>query len=96
VRIEWTAAARRDRQSIYSFIENFRPQAAIDMDELVERRANDLVSNPNSGRPGWRRGTRARRDLTGIYDFIELDNARAARDMIAQLEQAAERLVAFP
>lgn len=44
--------------AIFDFIEADHPQAAVDIDERIERAASRLLQFPDSGRPGRVTGTR--------------------------------------
>lgn len=56
--IYWTLEAIQDRQQIYDRIEADNPAAAIDLDELFERKSAPLAMHPALGRPGRVIGTR--------------------------------------
>jgi plasmid stabilization system protein ParE len=43
VRLVWTPEAQSDRDAIYTYIEKDDPRAAVDVDELFERRSALLV-----------------------------------------------------
>ncbi|ESQ80285.1 type II toxin-antitoxin system mRNA interferase toxin, RelE/StbE family [Asticcacaulis benevestitus] len=54
----WTLEARIDRSEIYTRIEDDDPVAALNMDELFEKRAADLIKHSMLGRAGRVSGTR--------------------------------------
>jgi toxin ParE1/3/4 len=58
VRLVWTPEARGDRNAIYSYIESDNPRAAVELDELFEKRAARLAPHPMIGRPGRVANTR--------------------------------------
>ena len=52
MKLFWTPEAIQDREDIYDYIEADNPTAALDLDELLERKAMLLVDHPNLGRLG--------------------------------------------
>ncbi len=54
----WTPEAIADRQEIYDYIEIAKPLAAVNLDELIARKANLPVDFPGLGWPGQIEGTR--------------------------------------
>lgn len=70
--ILWAAPAQKDRDEIYSHIEERNPQAAISLDELFEQKAQRLRSHPYSARAGRVPGTRelvVHRHYILVYDI---------------------------
>jgi addiction module RelE/StbE family toxin len=55
---EWKQDAFDDRERIMDFIALDNPQAAFDLDELFEKKANMLVDQPKLFKPGRMKGTR--------------------------------------
>jgi toxin ParE1/3/4 len=58
VKLLWTAAALRDRKSIYDHIEAENPRAAATLDARFAAVAERLQRHPDIGRPGRIAGTR--------------------------------------
>jgi toxin ParE1/3/4 len=56
--LEWSVLAWADRKSIFDYIERDSPQAAVAVDDRIEKRATGLVQFPQMGRPGRIDGTR--------------------------------------
>ena len=56
--IVWTAAARDDRRTIYSYIEAHEPETALRLDELFATRISRLARFPLMGRQGRVEDTR--------------------------------------
>lgn len=58
LRLEWSAFALADRNTIFDYIEADSPQAAITVDERIREQTETLARFPESGRPGRVEGTR--------------------------------------
>jgi addiction module RelE/StbE family toxin len=56
--LEWSVFARADRKSIFDYIEEDNPRAAIIVDERIRTRVVGLAQFPEIGRPGRIEGTR--------------------------------------
>ncbi|MHA6829171.1 type II toxin-antitoxin system RelE/ParE family toxin [Ralstonia pseudosolanacearum] len=56
--LHWNPLAREDRAAIMDYIGHDNPVAALELDELIEQRAEALPANPKVYRPGRVRGTR--------------------------------------
>jgi len=56
--LEWSVFARADRKSIFDYIEEDNPRAAITVDERIRTRVVSLAQFPEMGRPGRIEGTR--------------------------------------
>lgn len=56
--LHWKPKAREDRARIMDCIAQDNPAAALDLDELVEQKAETLQLNPTIGRIGRVKGTR--------------------------------------
>jgi len=56
--LHWNARAREDRAEIMDYVGQDNPSAALELDELIEQRAEALPANPKLYRPGRVRGTR--------------------------------------
>lgn len=56
--LHWNPLAREDRAAIMDYIAQDNPVAALDLDELIEQKAEGLSANPTLYRPGRVRGTR--------------------------------------
>ena len=54
----WNPRAREDRAAIMDYIGHDNPVAALELDELIEQRAEALPAHPKQYRPGRVRGTR--------------------------------------
>jgi len=71
VRLEWAPLAIADRKSIFDYIAPENLDAALALDELLERKAALLSAHPEAGRAGRVRGTRelvAHRHYVLVYD----------------------------
>lgn len=55
--IFWTNQARDDRISIYEFIEEHNPFAALELDDSFDAKVAHLLENPRLGKPGRVNGT---------------------------------------
>lgn len=58
MKLEWSLFALNDRDGIFDYIEQDNPQAAIDVDDRISTRVQDLIRFPECGRPGRVEGTR--------------------------------------
>lgn len=58
MRLVWSQLAVSDRRAIFDWISEDDPEAAAELDELVEEAAQRLVKFPEIGRPGRVEGTR--------------------------------------
>ena len=58
MKLEWKQDAFDDRERIMDFSAKDNPQAAYDLDELFERRADVLKDQPKLFKPGRMKGTR--------------------------------------
>lgn len=56
--VVWRPAASRDRESIFDYIAQDNPHAALDLDEEFEAKAAQLAEHPKLYRPGRIKGTR--------------------------------------
>ena len=56
--LHWKQMAREDRAAIMDYIAEDNPVAALELDELIEQKAEALPANPTLYRPGRARGTR--------------------------------------
>jgi toxin ParE1/3/4 len=70
MKLRWTQAARRDRELIYAYIETDNPQAALELDEHFDDRADQLTQLPNIGRAGRVIGTRELSIAGGSYVLV--------------------------
>ena len=76
MRLVWTTRALRDRDRIYSYIENDDPAAALSLDEHFEKRTSQLVVHPALGRIGRVEKTRelvVHPNYIIIYDLVGND-----------------------
>ncbi len=58
IRLEWSALAQADRNTIFDYIEADSPQAAIAVDDRIREQIENSKRFPESGRPGRIEGTR--------------------------------------
>lgn len=56
--LHWNPRAREDRADIMDYIGQDNPVAALELDELIEQKAEALPANPTLYRAGRVRGTR--------------------------------------
>ena len=56
--LEWSVFAIADRNAIFDYIEADSPQAAVTIDERIEKAVESLMKFPEKGRPGRVDGTR--------------------------------------
>ena len=52
MKTEWTPSAIEDRNSIYDYIEQHNPQAALDIDQRISDQISILPTHPMMGRSG--------------------------------------------
>lgn len=67
--LHWNPLAREDRAAIMDYIAQDNPVAALELDELIEQKAEGLPANPALYRPGRVRGTREA-VVTGNYLIV--------------------------
>ena len=73
MKLLWTELARDDRRSIREYIAQDNPVAAVELDEQLSKRTNQLTEQPDIGRPGRVDGTRElviHRHYVVIYDVV--------------------------
>ena len=58
MKLVWSPYALADRREIFSYIEADDPQAAVTVDERIQKAVRRLVDFPESGRIGRVHGTR--------------------------------------
>ena len=56
MKLVWKKLALHDRKRIMDHIAEDNPQAALDLDELVEQKADQLIEQPELYRAGRKRG----------------------------------------
>jgi len=81
MKLIWAPSALRDRREIREYIARDNPAAALDLDEMFERKAATLLDQPGMGRPGRVAGTRelvAHRNYILVYD-VAGDQVRILR-----------------
>lgn len=86
MRLAWRHEAMADRDAIFDHIAQDNPGAALELDELIEAKADGLLEHPRRGRPGRVSGTRelvVHRNYLLVYkldgDSIEVVNVVHAR-----------------
>jgi len=73
MKLLWTELARDDRRTIREYIAQDNPAAAVELDEQLSVRVNQLIEQPDIGRPGRVVGTRElviHRHYIVIYDVV--------------------------
>jgi len=73
MKLLWTELARDDRRTIREYIAQDNPAAAVELDEQLSVRVNQLTEQPDIGRPGRVVGTRElviHRHYIVIYDVV--------------------------
>jgi toxin ParE1/3/4 len=58
LRLAWRPLALQDRDRIMDYIAQDNPVAALELDELIEQKADQLLEQPTLYRAGRKRGTR--------------------------------------
>lgn len=58
MKLEWRRQAFDDRERIMDFIAQDNPQAALDLDNLLEEKAGSLIEQPKLFKPGRMKNTR--------------------------------------
>jgi len=58
LRLVWKPLALDDRERIMDYIAEDNPAAALELDELFEQKADQLIEHPDLYRAGRKRGTR--------------------------------------
>ncbi|GGE63096.1 addiction module RelE/StbE family toxin [Paenalcaligenes hominis] len=74
IELLWTPEAVRDRESIYDYIEEDNPLAALALDELIAQKTAVLQDFPRMGRPGRIVGTFelvVHNSYMVVYDIVE-------------------------
>ncbi|WP_309146811.1 type II toxin-antitoxin system RelE/ParE family toxin, partial [Serratia marcescens] len=56
--ILWTVDAEQDRERIYDYLDERKPIAAIELDDLMREKVSLLAHNNLMGRTGQKKGTR--------------------------------------
>jgi addiction module RelE/StbE family toxin len=98
VKLTWAPLAIEDRDSIFSYIAADNPDAAIDLDELIEQKAALLIEQPQMGRAGRVRGTRelvVHPHYVFVYD-VEGSRIRILRALHTSLQYPARQRPARP
>ncbi|WP_440029713.1 type II toxin-antitoxin system RelE/ParE family toxin [Chromobacterium amazonense] len=75
----WKALALADREAILDYIAQNNPVAAIEMDERIEQRAEQLLDKPNLGRHGRVDGTR---ELVAHPSYLLVYQVSGAGDFV--------------
>jgi len=90
VKLTWSPLAVSDRESIFDYIADDNVAAAIDLDELFQRKAALLVHQPQMGRRGRVRDTRefvVHPHYVLVYDIqVEHDRVRILRVLHTALQ----------
>ena len=73
MRLEWTAAALKDRHRIFDYTEEFNPAAAIQVDQRISDCVARLEQHPLSGRIGR---------VEGTYEVVIVDTSFIAAYVI--------------
>lgn len=93
----WTPEAVRDREDIYSYIEEDNPLAALSLDDLISERTLALKDYPRMGRSGRVIGTFEliiHSSYMVVYEIVErqvrtLNVVHTARQCAIQRTQAS-------
>ncbi|MFL6604020.1 MAG: type II toxin-antitoxin system RelE/ParE family toxin [Steroidobacteraceae bacterium] len=94
MRLEWAPLAIADRESIFDYIAPENLDAALALDELLERKAALLSAHPEAGHVGRVRGTRelvAHRHYVLVYD-TDPDRVRILRVLHTSRQWPPSRL----
>ncbi|MEW4339703.1 type II toxin-antitoxin system RelE/ParE family toxin [Chromobacterium vaccinii] len=75
----WKDQALADRDTILGYIAQDNPVAAIEIDERIEQRGEQLLDKPNLGRRGRVDGTR---ELVAHPSYMLIYHVDAAGDII--------------
>ncbi|WP_034384359.1 type II toxin-antitoxin system mRNA interferase toxin, RelE/StbE family [Comamonas thiooxydans] len=70
----WNPRAYEDRGAIMDYIAQDNPVAALELDELIEQKAEALPANPTLYRPGRVQGTRevvVTKNYVMVYRVLE-------------------------
>lgn len=90
MKLTWSPLAVSDRESIFDYIAEDNVAAAINLDELFQRKAGLLVQQPEMGRRGRVRDTRefvVHRHYVLVYDIqLEHDRVRILRVLHTALQ----------
>jgi len=70
------------------YIAQDNPQAAIDLDELIEQKADQLIEYPEKYRPGRKRGTR---EMVVHPNYIVIYRVLPAKVEILRVKHAAQQ-----
>lgn len=88
MKLTWSPWAIADRESIFDFILDDNPAAAIELDELFEQKSTVLIEHPDAGRAGRVEGTRefvVHRHYVFVYD-VDADRVRILRVLHTSLQ----------
>lgn len=88
MKLRWTAAALREHDGIYDYIDADNPQAAVALDALIEEGAQRLVAHPALGRPGRAANTR---EWVAHPNYILIYKADAKEVRVVRVLHSASR-----
>ncbi|MEO6918942.1 MAG: type II toxin-antitoxin system RelE/ParE family toxin [Collimonas sp.] len=69
----WKPLALLDREQIMDYIARDKPLAALELDELIEHKVDQLIERPDLYRAGRKRGTR---EMVVHPDYIVIYRVR--------------------
>ena len=79
MRLVWNPVALDDREEIMDYIAEDNPVAAIELDELIKLKANELIDRPEIYRAGRVRGTR---EMVVHSNYVVIYKIWKAKDVI--------------
>lgn len=86
--LHWNPKAREDRAEIMDYIAQDNPAAALDLDELIEQKAETLLANPTIGRIGRVKGTR---ELVAHPNYILIYRIVGEAVEVLRVKHAAQK-----
>jgi addiction module RelE/StbE family toxin len=84
----WKPLALNDRERIMDHIAQDNPQAALDLDALIEQKADTLIAHPAVGRVGRKRGTR---ELVAHHHYIVIYRVQGEIVEILRVKHTAQQ-----
>jgi toxin ParE1/3/4 len=90
VKVRWSDAARQDRLTIFEYVCNEAPMAALELDERFDEAAQALARFPMMGRAGIAPGTRELVPHENYRLVYEVDEAAQTVLVLALIHVARE------
>jgi addiction module RelE/StbE family toxin len=88
LKLVWKQLALNDRERIMNRIAKDSPQAALDLDEMIEQKADQLIEYPEKYRVGRKRGTR---EMVVHPNYIVIYRVLPSKVEILRVKHAAQQ-----